>query len=115
MHSTYPNMTGNPHRRLNIAVSVLQASMDSPTLARLAEQGRDSNARLLAISPLLPAALRSAVVAGPIDGTSWCLLLDNSAAAAKLRQLLPDLLIRLRAQGWPVESIRLKVQSKPRR
>ena len=108
-------MTGTPQRRLNSAVSILQASLDSPTLARLAELGRDSSARLLAISPLLPAALRSAVVAGPIDGSSWCLLLDNSAAAAKLRQMLPDLLARLRAQGWAVESIRLKVQSRPRR
>lgn len=108
-------MTGTPQRRLNSAVSVLQASMDSPTLARLAELGRESSARLLAISPLLPLALRSAVVAGPIDGTSWCLLLDNSAAAAKLRQMLPDLLARLRAQGWAVQSIRLKVQSRPRR
>ena len=108
-------MTGTPQRQLNSAVSILQASMDSPTLARLAELGRDSGARLLAISPLLPAALRSAVVAGPIDGSSWCLLLDNSAAAAKLRQMLPDLLARLRANGWAVESIRLKVRSQPRR
>ena len=114
MHTKYPTMTGPPQRRLNSAVSVLQASMDSPTLARLAELGRDSNARLLAISPLLPPALRSAIQAGPIDGASWCLLLDNSAAAAKLRQMLPTLLAALRAKGWQVESIRLKVRARSR-
>ena len=107
-------MTGTPQRRLNSAVSILQASMDSPTLARLAELGRDSSARLQAITPLLPAGLRGAVAAGPIEGQSWCLLLDNSAAAAKLRQMLPSLLAGLRAKGWQVETIRLKVLARPR-
>ena len=107
-------MTGTPQRRLNSAVSILQASMDSPTLARLAELGRDSSARLLAITPLLPPALRGSVVAGPIEGASWCLLLDNSAAAAKLRQMVPSLLAHLRSKGWQVETIRLKVQIRPR-
>ncbi|MEO6625927.1 MAG: DciA family protein [Burkholderiaceae bacterium] len=107
-------MTGIPQRRLNSAVSILQASMDSPTLARLAELGRDSSARLQAINPLLPAGLRGSIAAGPIEGSSWCLLLDNSAAAAKLRQMLPSLLAHLRSKGWEVESIRLKVQAQPR-
>ena len=88
--------------------------MDSPTLARLAELGRDSSARLLAIAPSLPAALRGSVVAGPIEGSAWCLLLDNSAAAAKLRQMLPSLITILRSKGWDVETIRLKVQTRPR-
>lgn len=96
------------NRRPN-AVSLLQASQESPTLARLSELARDSVARLKAIEPLLPLALRSAITAGPIDGPTWCLLVSSTAVAAKLRQLLPALQAHLRTQGWEVTAIRLKV------
>lgn len=79
-------------------------------LARLCALSDDSVARLKAVQPLIPAALRSAVTAGPIEGTSWCLLMDNNAAAAKVRQLLPTLVSHLRSKGWEVTSIRLKVK-----
>jgi len=97
------------HRRSH-SFTVLQATQGSPTLARLASLATDSTARLRAIEPLIPAALRNAVKAGPIDGTSWCLILDNNAVAAKMRQLLPALEAHLRSKGWEVNSIRLKVQ-----
>ena len=96
--------------RRQYAITVLQASQDSPTLARLAELSRDSVARLNALDGLIPKALRPAIQAGPIDGDVWCLLLDNNAVAAKVRQLLPALLAHLRVKGWEVNSIRLKVQ-----
>ena len=96
--------------RRQYAITVLQASQDSPTLARLAELSRDSVARLNALDGLIPTALRPAIKAGPIDGDAWCLLLDNNAAAAKVRQLLPALLAHLRVKGWEINSIRLKVQ-----
>lgn len=96
------------NRRPN-AVSLLQASQESPTLARLSELARDSVARLKAIEPLLPLTLRSAITAGPIDGPTWCLLVSSTAVAAKLRQLLPALQAHLRTQGWEVSAIRLKV------
>ena len=94
----------------NHSVTLQQASQDSPMLLRLTELTRESVARLTAIQPLIPAALRSSVKAGPIDGATWCLLLDNNATAAKVRQLLPALQSHLRSKGWPVDSIRLKVQ-----
>lgn len=97
------------HRRHH-AVSLLQASQDSPTLARLTELTRDSAARLKAVESLIPATLFSAIQAGPIEGPVWCLLLDSNAAAAKIRQLLPALQSHLRVKGWEVNSIRLKVQ-----
>lgn len=97
------------HRRRH-AVTLLQASQDSPTLARLTELTRDSQARLKAIEPLIPAALRCAIKAGPIDDSVWCLILNNNAAAAKIRQILPALEAHLRVKGWEVNSIRLKVQ-----
>lgn len=99
----------NTNRRLPQALSVHQAAGNSPTLARLAELIEDSNARLKAIEPLLPEALRTAVKPGPIEGESWCLLVSSNAAAAKIRQLLPLLQARLLDQGWKVTSIRLKI------
>ena len=86
-----------------------QAVGNSPTLARLAELVQESNNRFKAIESLLPGNLRSAVKAGPIDGDSWCLLVNGNAAAAKLRQLLPVLQASLQRQGWRVSSIRLKI------
>ena len=59
--------------------------------------------------PLLPPALRELVRPGPIEGESWCLLVPHNAAAAKLRQLAPALLDRLRATGRSVSTIRIKV------
>lgn len=97
------------HKRLSSPLTVLQAVSNSPTLARLADLVKDSNDRLEAIEPLLPGKLRAAVQAGPIDGDSWCLLVNGNAAAAKLRQLLPTLQTSLQRQGWRVSSIRLKI------
>ncbi len=79
-------------------------------MLRLTELTRDSLARLKAIESLIPPPLRAAVKAGPIDGPVWCLILDNPAAAAKIRQLLPALESHLRVKGWELSSIRLKVQ-----
>jgi hypothetical protein len=92
------------------SVTVLQATQFSPTLARLADLATDSSARLKAIQTLIPASLRPSIQAGPIEGLSWCLILDNAAVAAKLRQLLPAFQSHLRSKGWEVNSIRLKVQ-----
>lgn len=93
------------------SVTLLQASQDSPVLARLTDLTRDSVARLGAIQDLIPAALRSSVQAGPIDGAVWCLLINNTATAAKMRQLLPALESHLRSKGWDIDSIRLKVRN----
>lgn len=97
--------------RRQTSVTLLEATQESPTLARLTELTRESVARLEAIQSLIPPALRACVKAGPIDGMVWCLLLDNNATAAKMRQLLPLLESHLRARGRAIDSIRLKVQS----
>ena len=89
----------------------MQAAEEAPTLARLAELVRESGERLKAIESLIPATLLPAVKPGPIDGTTWCLLVGSSAAAAKLKQLLPVLQTRLRDRGWEVNSIRVRVQT----
>jgi len=105
----------NSDRRLPPALSVYQAAGNSPSLARLTELVQESSDRLKAIESLLPAALRPAVQAGPIDGETWCLLVNGNAAAAKIRQLLPLIQARLASKGWKVTSIRLKILITPRR
>lgn len=97
------------HRRLQSAVSLHQAADNSPSLARLADLVRESNNRLKAIETLIPATLRPAVKAGPVDGDNWCLLVNGNAASAKVRQLIPLIQSSLLRQGWEVKSIRLKI------
>jgi hypothetical protein len=99
-------------RRHNQSQSLLQAAQESPTLAQLSQLMRESTQRLRALDLLIAPALRSAIQAGPIDGSSWCLLVSSNAAAAKLRQMLPALQAHLQSQGFVVESIRLKVRTR---
>ncbi|MDD2846294.1 MAG: hypothetical protein PHT57_15210 [Rhodoferax sp.] len=97
--------------RRHYAVTLLQASQEAPMLAKLAALTRDSSERLRTIQGLIPIALRPAIQAGAIEDDSWCLLVKNNAAAAKLRQLLPTLEAHLRSHGWNVNTIRLKVHT----
>jgi hypothetical protein len=96
------------NRRIH-PVSLQQAAEESPTLARLAQLARESGERLKSVEFLIPPPLRAAVKPGPIEGSEWCLLVDNNAAAAKLRQVLPALQSELSRRGCEVTSIRLKL------
>ncbi len=96
--------------RRNHAITLLQATQESETLSRLCGLAVESAQRLKSIESLIPGSLRSYVQPGPIEGTVWCLLLANNAAAAKIKQLLPALEAHLRSKGWEVTAIRLKVQ-----
>ena len=83
----------------------------APGLAELSAQAHDNQQRLQAIAPLLPASLRPLVQSGGMEGGTWCLLVPNSAVAAKLRQTLPALAAHLRTKGWAVTALRVKVHS----
>jgi len=98
------------HRRHH-AVTLQQASDESPTLSRLTALTRESSARLQALQHLMPPALRPLVRPGPIEEGDWCLLVQGNAAATKLRQLLPTFEAHLRNEGWEVSAIRLKIQT----
>ncbi|MBA4112404.1 MAG: hypothetical protein C0492_03410 [Verminephrobacter sp.] len=98
------------HRRHH-AVTLQQAADASPMLAQLAALTRESSERLKAVESLVPPALRPALQAGPIEGTTWCIMVKSNAAAAKLRQLVPAMQAHLRSKGWQVNVIRLKIQT----
>jgi len=100
----------NASTRTHQMMSLQQAIHAAPTLAHLSELVAQSQKRLAVILPLLPLGLRKAVRAGPLDGADWCLLVDNTAAAAKLRQLMPAFKLVLEGKGLAVENVRVKVQ-----
>lgn len=91
------------------STSLARALDASEPLAGLLQRMQGSQARLAAISPLLPASLHDEVRAGPLDEAAWVLLVGHAAAAAKLRQLLPVLTAALLAAGWPAPPIKIKV------
>ena len=97
--------------RSSSSLSIAQALEQAPGLQRLGEQMAASSRRLALVQPVLPPALRQAVVAGPCDEQGWCLLVPHQAAAAKLRQMLPTLQQALEQAGQPVPGIRIRVRS----
>lgn len=94
-------------------ISVQEATRQAPTLNRLVALANQSSQLLKSVEGLIPEALRAAIQAGPLDAGQWCLIVNSSAAAAKLKHLLPTLQDTLVASGAPVSTIRLKVQSAP--
>ncbi len=99
--------TSPPHRLARPLAQALDESQPLAGLLRRVQQSRDC---LAAIASLLPPALQQQVSAGPLDEAGWTLLVSNGAAAAKLRQMLPDLETTLRQQGLPGVPLRIKVQ-----
>jgi len=95
--------------RLHHPVSALHAVQGAPQLAQLAQLAAESRARLDAVLALIPPGLRTSVQAGPIEGSTWCLLVYGNGAAAKIRQLVPALAAHLRSKGRDVADIRLRV------
>lgn len=100
-----PSTAALPSHTLGIG----QALAASEPLALLSRRMRESQDRLVAISPLLPPAMRPHVKAGPIDETGWSLLAGNNAVAAKLRQMLPALEAHLRTRGWEGPPLKVKL------
>ncbi|WP_027013980.1 hypothetical protein [Comamonas composti] len=95
--------------RRHQAVTAFHAAESSPTLKQLTLLTRDSSQRLACVLPLVPPMLHASLQAGPIEGSSWCLLVKTNSAAAKIRQLLPALAAHLRTKGWDVSEIRIRV------
>lgn len=97
------------YRRLPHALSLNQAIEEAPVLSRLAHRVDQSAQMYRCVQGLIPPALRSHVKPGPLDQQDWCLMVTNSSAAAKLRQLVPLLRTRLQQEGWAVITVRVKI------
>lgn len=91
--------------------TLVEVVESEPTLAHFSAVARDTQNRLKAIASLLPASIRPLVQSGGVQDDEWCLLVPNSAVAAKLRQVLPALCAHLRTKGWDVNNIRVKVKT----
>ncbi|MFM2185838.1 MAG: hypothetical protein ACO26F_11470 [Burkholderiaceae bacterium] len=76
-------------------------------LASLAARLQRSQACLQAVLPVLPAALRPHLLAGPWDAEGWTLLTRQAAALTKLRQLMPLMEQALQEARLAVPQIRL--------
>ncbi len=92
------------------ALALGEALDHSIELGQLMARLEASRRRFETIRNLLNAELQAAVRPGPLDETGWTLLADGSAAAAKLRQLLPHLQKQLQAAGHAELALRVKVQ-----
>ena len=89
---------------------VLARALDrSEPLAGLLQRVQGSRQRFEAIRSLLPPALLGSVRPGPLDDVAWSVLVDHAAAAAKLRQMLPNLQSALTKGGWPAPPIKIKI------
>lgn len=95
-------------------VALKAALAGSESLTTLMQRLRQSQAMLEALNPQLPEGLRASVKPGPLDDNGWSLLVAHAAAAAKLRQMLPELRATLAAQGFAITEIRLRVQARQR-
>ena len=93
------------------ALPLRDALAQSAPLALLQRRLRESNARFSALHGVLPPALAPHVRAGPLDAEGWTLLAENTAVAAKLRQMQPRLEAVLLEGGWPAGALRIKVES----
>ena len=111
MPPSTPRRGGPPLPTSTLAIG--QALEASAPLALLSQRMRESQARLVAITPLLPPAMRASVRAGPIDEAGWSLLASSNAVAAKLRQMLPALEAHLRTCGWNGPPLRVKLLTPP--
>ena len=102
----------SPRQPPGPALKLAAALEQSEPLGLLLRRLHEAQARFEAIAPLLPTSLRADVRAGPLEGDCWTLLAAHSPAAAKVRQMLPDLLQRLQDRGWQGTSIKVRVQSR---
>ena len=81
----------------------------SASLAALLAGHRRSQACFEALRPRLPGLLRSVVRPGPIDEGRWTLFAENGAAAAKLRQLAPDLLAAASCRDPGITELKIRI------
>lgn len=104
-------LTMNSIVRRQSVWSLQQAAGEAPSLAALQQRIRASQTCLEIVRPLVPIGLRRLIQAGPLQDGEWCLLVQSTAAATKLRLLVPTMLQELNAQNLQITGIRVKILS----
>jgi hypothetical protein len=92
------------------ALGLGSALARDPVLAALLQRQRESNQRLQSLRECLDHPLLAQLTAGPLDDSRWVLLVADSAAAAKLKHLLPRMQQVLLSAGWPSRELKLKLR-----
>ena len=96
--------------RVPVRPPTAESRTASQTVGRIAHLLAESRARMTAIAPLLPPALRTQVQGGiPEAGQPWSLFVPNASAATRLRQMLPTLLAALQRAGHDVPELHIKL------
>jgi hypothetical protein len=90
----------------------LKALTHSNELSNLLERARDSQRLLDTLKSLLPSEIHRDVKSSTLEGDTWCLLVPNNAVMAKVRNMLPSLAAHLRAKGFDIKTIRLKIEGR---
>ena len=104
--------TERPDARAPVRAPTAESLAARQTVGRITHLLAESRARMDAIAPLLPEALRAQAQGGiPEDGQPWSLFVPNSSAATRLRQMLPTLLAALQRAGHDVPKIVVKVRA----
>ena len=81
-----------------------------PELQALNRKTRQLMALQSVLAEVLPGNLATSVSVALVKAGELTLSADNGAVAAKLRQMAPRILIKLRQQGHEITGIRLQVQ-----
>lgn len=99
-------------QRHHQSITLEQAAHDSPVLEGLMQQVQRSKDFQKRLQPMVPAGIRAALAYGKVDENGqWCIFVHNAAAAAKVRQLLPQWVAYLQQHGCAVQSIDLRVDA----
>jgi hypothetical protein len=105
----HPSSRLGARRPRSLGQTVAQTLAGDGTLAGLLAQHRRSVGCHERLVTLLPEGLRALTRPGPIDGDTWTMLVESTAASAKLRQMLPTLEDALRRHDVRLLHVRLKV------
>ncbi len=89
--------------------SLQQAVSGSSVLQRLHSQVAQSQRLWQAVQPHIPAQLRTSIKPSRVQEGKWTLLVPHNSAAAKLRQILPDLLSAAQRCDDRVQAVHLSV------
>lgn len=101
--------------RRHHSITLEQAAHASPVLGGLMQQIQRTKDLQTRLQPMIPKGIRAALAYGKVDENGqWCIFVHNAAAAAKVRQLLPQWVAYLQQHGHAIASIDLRVDAQQR-